>query len=99
MGRSALQWGQRLVLLAGRTSPEFHEKGQIYRANANPIRKVIDSVKSWWARSDSNQGPVGYEPTALPLSYESREFTLSLPPPPRIHLDTIPAHPNSKSSG
>ena len=27
---------------------------------------------SWWARLDSNQGPIGYEPTALPLSYEPR---------------------------
>ncbi len=23
----------------------------------------------WWAHPDSNQGPTGYEPVALPLSY------------------------------
>ncbi len=23
----------------------------------------------WWAHPDSNQGPTGYEPAALPLSY------------------------------
>ncbi len=26
--------------------------------------------KGWWAHPDSNQGPTGYEPAALPLSYE-----------------------------
>ena|GEM_PF-2996589 len=25
--------------------------------------------QSWWARQDSNLEPIGYEPTALPLSY------------------------------
>ena len=35
----------------------------------------------WWARLDSNQGPIGYEPTALPLSYEPRELN-SIPPLP-----------------
>jgi hypothetical protein len=27
------------------------------------------SVIIWWAHQDSNLGPIGYEPTALPLSY------------------------------
>ena len=26
-------------------------------------------MSTWWARPDSNQRPIGYEPTALPLSY------------------------------
>lgn len=28
------------------------------------------TVEKWWARRDSNPGPRGYEPLALPLSYE-----------------------------
>jgi hypothetical protein len=26
-------------------------------------------MKMWWAHQDSNLGPTGYEPVALPLSY------------------------------
>ena len=26
----------------------------------------------WWAHLGSNQGPTGYEPVALPLSYEPK---------------------------
>ena len=33
----------------------------------------------WWARLGSNQRPIGYEPTALPLSYGPE----GAPPPPR----------------
>jgi hypothetical protein len=32
--------------------------------------RVPKSCQQWWARPDSNQGPTGYEPAALPLSYE-----------------------------
>jgi|CZCB01.1.fsa_nt_gi hypothetical protein len=28
--------------------------------------------KDWWAHLGSNQGPTGYEPVALPLSYRPR---------------------------
>ena len=33
-----------------------------------PKEKLISRVrsKSWWAHLDSNQGPTGYEPVALP---------------------------------
>ena len=36
------------------------------------IKKRPEPIKSeslWWAHSDSNQEPSGYEPLALPLSY------------------------------
>ena len=39
---------------------------------------------SWWARLDSNQGPIGYEPTALPLSYEPDDKFYPTPPHPAI---------------
>jgi hypothetical protein len=29
-------------------------------------------MKGEWARQDSNLEPIGYEPTALPLSYRPR---------------------------
>ncbi len=33
------------------------------------IIEVHGYCTAWWARLDSNQRPIGYEPTALPLSY------------------------------
>ncbi len=39
------------------------------RAKSKNISKAKVN-QSWWARLDSNQRPIGYEPTALPLSYE-----------------------------
>src|SRR4030042_1791975 len=33
------------------------------------LRQSTEQVQEW-ARPDSNQGPTGYEPAALPLSYE-----------------------------
>ena len=30
----------------------------------------------WWARQGSNLRPIGYEPTALPLSYRPSLFRL-----------------------
>ena len=29
----------------------------------------------WWAHPDSNQGPAGYEPAALPLSYGPKSIS------------------------
>ena len=29
-----------------------------------------------WARQDSNLEPIGYEPTALPLSYKPKGLTI-----------------------
>ena len=39
-----------------------------------------ERAKNKWARQDSNLRPIGYEPTALPLSYEplERETRLEL---------------------
>jgi protein tyrosine phosphatase (PTP) superfamily phosphohydrolase (DUF442 family) len=34
------------------------------------IDQGTQEAVGWWARPDSNQGPTGYEPAALPLSYE-----------------------------
>ena len=36
----------------------------------SPIRSWSLTMKAWWARQGSNLRPIGYEPTALPLSYE-----------------------------
>ena len=30
---------------------------------------TMSARKKWWARQDLNPQPIGYEPTALPLSY------------------------------
>ena|GEM_PF-3535712 len=35
--------------------------------------RFIRRGKKWWARQDSNLRPSGYEPPALPLSYEPME--------------------------
>ena len=43
--------------------------------------------KKWWARQGSNLGPNGYEPSALPLSYEP--FGVSQPPIPYRHYFTL----------
>ena len=48
-----------------------------------PQSKGSRFCQVWWARLDSNQGPIGYEPTALPLSYEPENVILSHPSPPR----------------
>ena len=50
-------------------------------------------VKSWWARLDSNQGPIGYEPTALPLSYEPREPNSIPPLPTPQHGSAVISYP------
>ncbi len=42
---------------------------EYYRA----MKRITDYILRqlpWWARQDSNLRPIGYEPTALPLSYE-----------------------------
>ena len=51
----------------------------------------------WWARLDSNQGPIGYEPTALPLSYEPRKSILSHPSSPRKSAPKWYPSPRPKS--
>ena len=38
-------------------------------ANCQPFGNGLVEGKKRWAHPDSNQGPIGYEPTALPLSY------------------------------
>ena len=49
--------------------------GRLYRAQEEPLAQHLggeaDTTSSdmWWAHPDSNQGPTGYEPAALPLSY------------------------------
>ena len=44
------------------------------------VLKVQGEPATWWARQDSNLRPSGYEPPALPLSYEpvERETRLEL---------------------
>ena len=33
------------------------------------LQYTLPNIIIWWAHLDSNQGPTGYEPGALPLSY------------------------------
>lgn len=35
-------------------------------------------MRNRWARQDSNLEPIGYEPTALPLSYRPRSFVVNM---------------------
>lgn len=37
---------------------------------------MTTDVRGEWARQDSNLEPIGYEPTALPLSYRPVGFTI-----------------------
>ena len=39
-------------------------------ARGRPKRASYEFGLTWWARQGSNLRPIGYEPTALPLSYE-----------------------------
>ncbi len=39
----------------------------------------------WWARQGSNLRPIGYEPTALPLSYEPLKDPKNLPGTELLH--------------
>ena len=45
--------------------------------------------EGWWARQDSNLRPIGYEPTALPLSYE----------PMRPRVSALPWHDGTSQGG
>ena len=38
-------------------------------AFAGRSSNLFPPAENWWAHPDSNQGPTGYEPAALPLSY------------------------------
>gem|GEM_PF-2037054 len=46
------------------------EYSQILDFHALKEIKRITNGKEMWARQGSNLRPIGYEPTALPLSYE-----------------------------
>ena len=43
--------------------------------------------RKWWAREDSNLRPTGYEPAALPLSYEPTLVMIT----PRAAISTVDA--------
>lgn len=51
------------------------------QVGGRPKARSYEYGTRWWARLDSNQGPIGYEPTALPLSYEPEDLILSHPSP------------------
>ena len=39
------------------------------------MKELTEQTK--WARQDSNLRPIGYEPTALPLSYEPKNLQVN----------------------
>jgi hypothetical protein len=56
------------IFCTGRENPvsacvNYWMKGK-KRTSVRPQCRIL-----WWAHQDSNLGPIGYEPTALPLSY------------------------------
>ena len=61
----------------------------------------------WWAHLDLNQGPTGYEPVALPLSYRPSfgaddgtwTHTSVRSPPPQDGVSAIPPHPHGIAHG
>jgi hypothetical protein len=50
------------------TANMSHKRSASLRALESPL---------WWARQDSNLRPTGYEPAALPLSYEPMKLIIS----------------------
>ncbi len=46
------------------------------------VLSIASSGSPWWARQGSNLRPIGYEPTALPLSYGPDTAFYAGPPPP-----------------
>ncbi len=71
-----IQWKQDLFdqpasNLHGWVSRQFgeqkHSRPLASRAACACVYNYLSSI--WWAHPDSNQGPTGYEPAALPLSY------------------------------
>ena len=49
----------------------------------------------WWARQDSNLRPIGYEPTALPLSYEPLKQDIILYCNLVVNMLSTPCYSNS----
>ena len=52
------------------TNPGRLSDRWIGRRGGGSARAGYEFGASWWARQGSNLRPIGYEPTALPLSYE-----------------------------